>query len=668
MTAEALIVAENNTPMTTSRITLSEDTDSPENDLRQFRIVPTTTATPTRRIPSLARAPVTPRIVLVLLPLLSFVAHFLFYYGQTAPMWRLHLSHNISVWVNATDLTSRTALDTLGLPHANHILFEEESTVRTFTYGYGLQELWKAHGMPGKILPRFTALLLIFASGIWPHLKLLLLQISFWFPLRSHARRQRFLHILSTFGKWSLADVITVCVMVAVMNLEWIVDPVAIQTGVIREMPTLLTFARALWSANTVCSQLLHYDCTDAKNAKHWTKCNSCKQLVHTAYTHPSWTKTTGKAILSGMRTSGGGTSRMSVIGMRGIYAFCWAVLLSIALSLVVEYMDARVRRRRGSSDQANTITARRQPFTLLYPNDTPNHGDTAEIGRSLLSDHDENFSQGSNSSVDQPAAAVYSLRLFQQDVSWSWMYRLVPAVTILTVGCGIALSTMQRQALGAIPILLQDVLGFSLNRSYSLVTLTRVTGEAGGWDLLLMGTFGIFIVIGPALRTLLCTLALARVTPDRARPALSSAIDFIGAFCAWEVLLVAIVMVGMLMPTTTNTILHKAECATVSPDNGSCFEMKYVLGNTFVSVVVGGILLLMTSSMAVRVGRKYEMLRDEDENDEDTTASTLGMTDYGVVYQRVVDDDDIEEEPSNATETNNNARRSSDQVETASV
>ncbi|GAX14839.1 hypothetical protein FisN_29Lh047 [Fistulifera solaris] len=668
MATEALIVAES-TPITASRITLSEDTNSAENELPYIRIVPTTTttATPTRRIPSLAKAPTTPRVVLVLLPVLSLVAHFLFYYGQTAPMWRLHLSHNISVWVNATDLTSRTALDTLGLPHANHILFEEESTVRTFTYGYGLQELWKAHGMPGKLLPRFTALLLILASGIWPHLKLLLLQVSFWFPLRSHVRRQRFLHILSTFGKWSLADVITVCVMVAVMNLEWIVDPVAIQTGVIREMPTLLQFARALWSANTVCSQLLHYDCTDAKNAKHWTKCNSCKQLVHTAYTHPSWTKTTGKAILSGMRTSGGGTSRMSVIGMRGIYAFCWAVLLSIALSLVVEYLDARVRRRR-VTDQTNTATARRQPFTFLYPDNTPNYGDSAEMGRSLLSDHNENGSQGSNSSVDQPASAVYSLRLFQQDVSWSWMYRLVPSVTILTVGCGIGLFTMQRQALGAIPILLQDVLGFSLNRSYSLVTLTRVTGEAGGWDLLLMGTFGIFIVVGPALRALLCVLALARITPDRARPALASAIDFIGAFCAWEVLLVAIVMVGMLMPTITNTILHKAECATVSPDNGSCFEMKYILGNTFGAVVIGGILLLITSSMAVRVGRKYEMMRDENENDEETTASTLGMTDYGVVYQRVEDDDDIDEEPSNTTEANNNARRSNDQVETASV
>jgi hypothetical protein len=658
MTAEALIVAAN-TPMTSSRITLSED--SPENELRQVRIVPTTTATSTQGIPSLARAPTTPRLVLLLLPLLSFLAHFLFYYGQTAPMWRLHVSHNNSVWVNATDLTSRTALDTLGLPHANHIVLEEETTVRTFTYGYGLRELWTAHGMPGKVLPRFTALLLIFASGIWPHLKLLLLQISFWFPLRSHKRRQRFLHILSTFGKWSLADVITVCVMVAVMNLEWIVDPVAIQSGVLREMPTLLQFARALWSANTVCSQLLHYDCTDAKNAKHWTKCNSCKQLVHTAYTHPSWTQTTGKAIVKGMRTSGGGTSRMSVIGMRGIYAFCWAVLLSIALSLVVEYLDARVRRRRPAPRLG-------QPFTLLYPEDAPNHGDTAEIGRSLLSDPDENDSQGSNSSVDQPAAAVYSLRLFQQDVTWSWMYRLVPAVTVFTVGCGIALSTMQRQALGAIPILLQDVLGFSLNRSYSLVSLTRVTGEAGGWDLLLMGTFGIFIVVGPALRALLCALALARVTPDRARPGLASAIDFIGAFCAWEVLLVAIAMVGMLMPTITNTILHKSECATVSPENGSCFEMKYVLGNTFGFVVVGGILLLVTSSMAVRVGRKYEIMRDDDDNDEDTTASTLGMTDYGVVYQRVMDDDDVEEEPSNATETNNNARRNSDQVETASV
>jgi hypothetical protein len=45
-----------------------------------------------------------------------------------------------------------------------------------------------------------------------------------------------------------------------------------------------------------------------------------------------NWAQLTGKMILSGIETSGGGISDLGVVGMRGIYSFCAAVIVSILL------------------------------------------------------------------------------------------------------------------------------------------------------------------------------------------------------------------------------------------------------------------------------------------------------------------------------------------------
>jgi len=53
---------------------------------------------------------------------------------------------------------------------------------------------------------------------------------------------------------------------------------------------------------------------------------------------------------------------------------------------------------------------------------------------------------------------------------------------------------TLERRVYGAIPMLLHDILGVEWGQSYSLHTLSVTTGAAGGWDVLLMATFSLFI------------------------------------------------------------------------------------------------------------------------------------------------------------------------------
>ena len=121
----------------------------------------------------------------------------------------------------------------------------------------------------------------------------------------------------------------------------------------------------------------------------------------------------------------------------------------------------------------------------------------------------------------------------------------------------------------------------------------------------MLMGTFGLFCVLGPLIRSgLLLLVALL----DRCRLPVhhvTSLVGFIGAFCSWEVFAIAIVMVQMLMPSITNTIIRNKACQTIS-DDGSCLQVEFnILPLTFWTIALGGLLLILSSCFAINRGNK---------------------------------------------------------------
>jgi hypothetical protein len=89
----------------------------------------------------------------------------------------------------------------------------------------------------------------------------------------ARTRRKRALHTLSTLGKWSLADVLVVCVMVGVLHLDWTVLPDQIKQGIVEQVPLLLQLAGELTTSNDICDALLHMNCTDPPNSWTHAKC-----------------------------------------------------------------------------------------------------------------------------------------------------------------------------------------------------------------------------------------------------------------------------------------------------------------------------------------------------------------------------------------------------------
>eukprot|EP00956_Cyclotella_meneghiniana_P028992 scaffold69110_cov26-Cyclotella_meneghiniana.AAC.1 len=78
----------------------------------------------------------------------------------------------------------------------------------------------------------------------------------------------------------------------------------------------------------------------------HYPACLACETLIKNAYYHPEWTVDEGKDILDGIVLEGGGYAQLRVVGMIGTYFFCGAVILSILISLVVDYVDEMDRCR----------------------------------------------------------------------------------------------------------------------------------------------------------------------------------------------------------------------------------------------------------------------------------------------------------------------------------
>lgn len=586
--------------------------------------------------PSLAQSPSTPQMARILLPVLCLACHVIFYYGQTEPMWKLHVNATIDVWANATDYTARRACDATGLEYENHLTYSEEEDVQTFTYMYAIHELWRAKDLPGTLLPRLAAILLVVFSGLWPHLKLLMLNIT-WFWGKHPTRRTRTLQWLSGLGKWSLADVLVVCVMVGVLHLDWIVDPDAIKEGIVTDLPSIIAIIQSLYSSEELCDKMLKMECSTQKRVTKIAKCKACNGLISEAYYHPEWAKSTGRTILDGVSTNGGGLATLRVVGMGGIYAFCGAVILSIVLSLVVDVFDVRAKARlrreqaaeRGLRRLAGAAAVR---STYICSDEDANTGALDEpllINGSAGGGSASNRSRTSSLEIELPGDRAEEeslsrsigppIRLFAA------RFFVVSLLMTLLVVLAVDSFSMERLVHGAGPQLLHEILGVNWEKLYCLRSLMWTTGGSGGWDYLLMGTFGLFCVLGPILRAVLLVTMVILDQCHIAFPYLSHSVNFLGSFCSWEVFAIAIIMVQMLMPSITKTIVQNPACAQIS-DDGSCLQVEFnVVPLAFSTVILGGFLLVGISWVASSRASKNAVVRERLDFESDSGLESTG-------------------------------------------
>ena len=562
---------------------------------------------------SLALFPTTPGLARYLLTLLILISHGLFLYGQFAPMWRLRADRDIDVWANATSKLSRRTMEAAGLPWRNHLVTRESGDVETFTYGFAVRSLWVAAGMESKFGPRLSAVLLVLFSGFWPHVKLVLLNLTFWFP-RTERSRTSGLYWLSTLGKWSLADVLVVCIMIAVVHLDWDVDPVAIRDGASRELPLFIDLTRGMFTPVQICDRIMSFDCSNHGGVKCW----ACEHLIGEVYGHPNWAEGAGRDIINGMEVSGTGYATLRIAGMTGIYIFCLAATLSLLVGVAVDSLDHRARaesaKNRRSGGETGMETGR---GTLTSVVNDEGRGAVTEDQDPVA---DALAARGHGSHLLPRARRAWLLQRVRgkeggccSSICGYVTLVLISLSTVALVWMAITRPTMERQVFGAGPYLMEKVLGVEWKQNFSLWSLMEVTGEAGGPDKFLMATFALFVVLGPLLRSALVVIDLVLPLGDVAQGALLNWINTLGAFCAWDVFFVSVFMVNLEMPSITNTIITRPECAVVS-GNGSCLEVQFNLMGAIGLVLGGTALLLAVSTLAVRMGfRGLNPYRDGD-------------------------------------------------------
>ena len=155
--------------------------------------------------------------------LLIVVSHALLLWGQLGQLWGFFAVDSIDVTlsINST-LASVIASPIFGSTNVTSpttIITNSSILIDSFSYGDMVYELW----IQPYPITRFTAVLLILFSAVWPHLKLFLLHLYFYFPTPPIPRRSA-LYWLGSMGKLSLADICATCMIFMLLNLTVAMD------------------------------------------------------------------------------------------------------------------------------------------------------------------------------------------------------------------------------------------------------------------------------------------------------------------------------------------------------------------------------------------------------------------------------------------------------------
>ena len=90
-----------------------------------------------------------------------------------------------------------------------------EKDIIEISYLESIKELWNQDYPPGYFQGRPAAIGLVIFSLIWPHVKLILMHINLY-----KNNSQRVNYWLSIFGKWSLTDVLVMCLIISIFNID----------------------------------------------------------------------------------------------------------------------------------------------------------------------------------------------------------------------------------------------------------------------------------------------------------------------------------------------------------------------------------------------------------------------------------------------------------------
>jgi hypothetical protein len=491
--------------------------------------------------------------------------------------------------------------------------------------------------------------------------------------------RTPFLRTLNILGKLALTVIFVVSILAAALHLNWNIDPDEIHQGVEGKLPEIMYYVRNMFpDVEKDCTSLLETTCGPGSLAIYYAQCISCEALIVNSFSNTDWTTSEGREIWDGISLDGsGGNIKLRVVGLAGTHCFCVAFIVSILLSLAVDYIDEKDRNR-----ITEELSNKKRELT------TSSLGEIDEVPARLPT------LQGSGTTTDSPSTAITSAR---NGISWdtaliptsshrrrmtldseSTMRSLVSAarshisatyhpdpyvrlnvtphpttnshllkralLIILSITSfplvlyAIALPTMQRILYIGIPELLENIFVLDWERYYSLVSLMMAIGDdTGAWNLLPVLTFGLFAIVGPFLRSTFLLLHVVLGLPEsllgierlkcctsrleahsamsKFRKTLVTVIDMLGYFCCWEVLIVALIMIEWEIEPITSTIFKEESCKLTEPD--SCISVQFNMMDAFLIVVVAWFFSSVAHGLAMNLASNADSQLNDLERDE---------------------------------------------------
>ena len=224
-------------------------------------------------------------------------------------------------------------------------------------YFYSINHMWILEAEHGQHPGRPAAGLLFWWSFVWPHVKLLLLHLFFYLPVRQTVRRN-VNYWLAFWGKWSLADVLVMAAVLALFDLdlnESIVD----------------LWANAAPNFRPMCDAICLESFDNATNLSRIDFHNGSAPLPPSdcAYTCDLFADVLSTGVTPATLPQSNVHVRLWIEGLAAMYSFCTAVLISLSTGVWLDSIDDKLllrRRRKIAKGYGHDETALNGPRDLL--------------------------------------------------------------------------------------------------------------------------------------------------------------------------------------------------------------------------------------------------------------------------------------------------------------
>lgn len=426
---------------------------------------------------------------------------------------------------------------------------------------------------PNYVYPgRPAAGMLFFWSFLWPHTKLLLLHAFFYLRLRSPVRRNGN-YWFAFFGKWSLADVLVMAAVLALFNLD-------VDMPLVELWDSLKTDFLPLCDVMCLTSFNASVSTIDFTNASAPLPVSNCSAACHVAQV----------ALEAGISPSTLPNSQihinLKVEGLAAMYAFCAAVIISLSTGVWVETLDDKLRDE-AVGPKATAATPTLSAFGSgavvnggpgsLGSALLPSSADTAHAsGRGMVGNGRVGVARSLTSDACGDACGDSHSALARRSARWNELHRgrlstargrcierllramhvLMVLVQLVTIIGAFTLPAFERRVTGGVACLLEEM-GIDFTTRVSLISIPALVARGGGLDMMMAGTFALFILIAPVLRSL--SLLALLVLPMRRSTARWVHINSrrIVAYTALDVMLIATPLIGVAFGPVSEALLN---------------------------------------------------------------------------------------------------------------